>query len=517
MRSIFFSEFKDAINFLKKITVGKIVPHCDSSVDGYLWSSENLNLSTEQLEIISEQIGEKYIFVDRETNLSWYLKDATGFRFLPDPWIHGGHTDWRIPTLKELRTLSSTTPNKSGVYTKESLHGLIQGAYVSISRDGADNAWWDFDSNCQTHEEYTDGKIIWGREGRFAGFEPSITHNYAKTILVRGGRVCQEGWSVKLLNWLRAEDIVKFKFQPTIDYITEEITHISIKSKALSEIENLQGLESIEINETGCMPQISWNLPKLKKLIIRQLNAKTIPERIFQLGGLELLLISNDCIKEIPHSIGNLENLKTLTLLGQGAVSIPESIGNLGKLARLEFRRHVNLIPNRIGDLVSLNNFYAAGEFTTIPESIGLLKSLRRFECTAPLDSFPASAFQLSNLKELFLFGAPMKNDIQNIFKISSLEKLGLGYCPIENLPNDFSSMKNLIELSLSKTLVKKLPESMLEMEKLQVIDIKNSKISFIPDWLSEMKSLRKIIVSEELFDNLPKNLKDGPINISKW
>lgn len=515
MRPIFFYEFKDALNFLKKIAAGKVVPHCDSSVDGYLWSPENSIFSPEQLEIISEQNGDKYIFVDQETNLSWYLKDATGYSFLPNPWRYGGHTDWRRPTLKELRTLSSTTRNKSGTYTKDSLNGLIQGAYISISQNGADTMWWDFDNNCQTHEEYTDGRIIWGNEGDFAGFEPSKIHNHAKIILVRGGSVCQKGWPIKVLEWLRAEDIVRFKFQPTVDYLIEEVTHLSIKSNPPPEIDNLRGLERVEVLETGGMPNISWSLPKLRELVIRRLNDQTIPERIFQLSSLELLLINNDCIKEIPESIGNLENLRTLILLGKGVITVPESIGNLGKLVRLEFRRKVNCIPSGIGNLASLKDLYVSGEFSTIPESLGLLKNLRRLECAAPLESLPASTSELASLKELFLFGAPMHKNIQNVFKISSLERLGLGYCPIEKLPDDFSSMKNLIELSLSNTLIEMLPESMLEMEKLQVLDVRNSKINSLPDWLIKMKSLRKIIVSDSL-DNVPTHLKDSSIYIAQ-
>lgn len=516
MRTIFFDEFKDALNFLKKIAAGKVVPHYDSNMDGYMWTSDNSKFSPKQLEIISEQMGDKYIFVDQETNLSWYLKDVTAYSFLSNPWRYGGHLDWRIPTLKELKTLSSTNTNKSGTYTKDSLNGRIQGAYQSISWNGADTVWWDFDRNCQTHEEYTDGKIMWGSEGSFAGFEPSKIHNHAKNILVRGGSLCQEGWSVKVLDWLRAEDIIRFRFQPTIDYLVEEVTHLSIKSNPPPEIDNLIGLESVEVLETGGMPDISWSLPKLKSLVIQRPNDLAIPERIFQLVSLEELFINNDYIKEIPESIGNLVNLRRLSLSGKGVVTVPESIGNLGKLDRLEFRRNVNCIPSGIGNLASLKNFYVSGGFSTIPESLGLLKNLRRFECTAPLESFPASAYELTNLKELYLCGAPMHKDIQNVFKISSLERLGLGWCPIEELPDDFSSMKNLIELSLSRTLIEKLPETMLEMEKLQVLDISNSKINSLPDWLIRMKSLRRIRVSA-FSDNIPRQLKDSSIDISTF
>lgn len=514
-QSIYFCNFHDGIRFLKKVRCGKIVPHHDSSVGGYLWKPDNQDLSEEQLEIISEQAGEKYFYYDADTNLTWYLKDTSSRNYFSERFELGGHRDWRPPTLKELKTLSSINPNKSGIYAKESLNGLIQGLYSSITKEGSDTVWWDFDHNRKAHEEYTDGKIIWGSEGQFSGFDPSMARNHAKSILVRGGNLPKGGWAIKLLDWLRSDGAISSKFEPTIDYLVEEVKYLPLNSTPPPEIDYLRGLEHLDIPEAVVMPELSWTFPNLRSLRICLTDGHLLPQGIFNLVDLKSLCLVIGNAFKIPEPIGNLLNLDQLLLHVKGELGVPDSIGNLIKLRRLELSGNVTYIPDSIGSLSHLEFLSISGSFRIIPDSIGSLKNIRRIECSAPLETFPASTTELRNIKELVLYKAPLSGNIQDVFRISSLERLSLGGCPIEKLPSDFSSLRNLRELILSDTNIEELPESMIAMENLQTLKLKGSKIRSLPEWLTNMKSLRQI-AAPQLFASAPKSLKDSHIWIDR-
>jgi Leucine-rich repeat (LRR) protein len=514
-QSIYFYHFHDGLRFLKKARCGKIVPHLDSSVGGYLWKPDNQDLSAEQLEIISEQAGEKYFYHDADTNLTWYLKDTSSRSYFSEPFELGGHRDWRPPTLKELKTLSLIEPNKSGIYAKESLNGLIQGLYSSITKEGSDTVWWDFDHNRKAHEEYTDGKIIWGSEGQFSGFESSVAHNHAKRILVRGGNLPKDGWAIKLIDWLRSDGAISSEFEPTIDYLVEEVKYLPLKSTPPPEIDYLRGLERLDIPEAVVMPELSWIFPNLQSLRICLTDGHFLPKGIFNLVGLKSLCLVIGNTFKIPEPIGNLLNLDQLLLYAKGELVVPDSIGNLAYLRTLKLSGRAAYIPDAIGSLSRLECLSISGSFSKIPDSIGRLKNIRRIECSAPLETFPASAAELMNMKELVLYKAPLSRNIQNVFRISSLERLKLGGCPIEKLPSDFSSLRNLRELVLSDTNIEELPESMIAMENLHTLKLKGSKIKSLPEWLTNMKSLRNI-AAPQLFASAPKSLKDSHIWIDR-
>ena len=158
-RHLLFATFSDANNFLKKIRIGKI--QRKTNTDLYVWDSEYASLTEEHKSMIEEVDGSKFPWTDSDTGLIWLFQNHIMYSDIErlNATSCGGHDDWRVPNLRELKTLSSSVKNSFGCYAKEGLENRISGNYESCTRHlhWQDRAWWNFDEGKSTTEEYSGG------------------------------------------------------------------------------------------------------------------------------------------------------------------------------------------------------------------------------------------------------------------------------------------------------------------------------------------------------------------------
>ena len=548
MPIILLSHFAYALLFLKEVKAGKIQRQQDA--DGYFWDSEQTPLSQKQLDLVADNNGNLYVWLDAQTNMSWFIKERLQeSSYMPaksyvNDRQYGGFSDWRTPTLRELKTLRSSEPDEFGVYVKDALKGRIKGNYRSCSDyENNDWAWWNFSSNSVNAEDYRDGKVIWDSEGEYAGMESGRALNSARTILVRGVDILhREDWAWKLIEWSEREKLFNFPVTQTeIEEITE-LRCISVRSlppeiSCLKKLRKLTcsnypdiqdglfantGLTELNITQSydrghkiDALPTSLSNLQDLVRLDAKQIGLKSvhpaigdllhleyldlkwnqiesIPESIGNLCALKHLNLAGNEIEIIPESIGNLCELKHLVLAGNPLETIPESIGRLSSLKHLDVgEKKLRIIHKSIGNLSNLEQLYLKGCFDELPESVGSLRSLVNLNCSAPLTNLPESFLGLEKLETVNITGVYSEFVLQLLFKMHWLKGLTLHECLFQSIPDEISNLKSLERLDLSGTKIAELPRSIMELENLQTLVVSNTMLASLPEWLADMKSIK--------------------------
>lgn len=509
MTALYFIEFSKALSFLKAIKTGKIVANVDGS--GYVWESDGAQLSREQLELCSEANGSNHIWYDNRSTLTWLLKDC-GFHASEANFEKlGGFSDWRTPTLWELKTLSADTPNEFGAYVIDALKGRVSGNFHSSTtyHHWTENAWWSFDENCATTEDYRDSEVKWGSEGDYAGFEGGGSRNSATRILVRGVNALPlQEWAVKLIDW--AEEQKEFNFpvvQSSIDSIESlYLSHADslppelallpslkklkckLPSSNASVLFSLKNLTELELDGSRCessleaLPQELQGLQNLVRLKVTHVGLRSIDSALGSLSRLEFLDLTGNKISSIPSSIESCVLLQNIRLHGNPLADLPSSIGGLKDLRSLNIM-HSSLmcVPESIGNLSKLEQLNIGGGFTELPESLSALVSLNSFWCNAPLEAFPSFLPRLKNLRSLRI-----ESTCTN-FDFGLLNQLTM-----------------LTELDLSNTKLEELPPSLILLERLETLVLSGTSLASLPDWILEMKSLKTIKSFERLSYSRP-------------
>ena len=521
MSVILFSHFAHALDFLKKVKIGKIQPQ--QGVNGFVWDSEQATLAHEQLELIADASGQRYVWSDAQSGLTWLIKDGLSHAANANDNRYGGFSDWRLPSLRELKTLSSCEPDEFGVYVTGALKGRLKGNYRSCSayRHWSDTAWWDFSNNSATTEDYRDGKVNWGSEGEYAGVESGRSLNSAKLILVRGSDTLhREDWVLKLIEWSECEQLFDF---PVIQHDIEEITELSfVLAKSLpadiSRLKNLtritcsvnpdildnlfknSRLTDLKLSATHggsklvMLPESINKLCNLVHLSAIQIGLKSVHPAIGDLEHLEHLDLRWNQIESIPESIGNLRVIEHLNLAGNLIETIPESLCSLSSLKILNLGgKSMRIIPESLGNLVNLEQLHLEGCYSEFPNSLGALRSLVHLRCLAPLTQLPESFINLRKLLTVCLVGAYIDFEQWPWFEMHWLKGLALSECHIQSIPGEISSMKGLENLDLSGTKITELPQSLLALENLQTLDVSGTLLTSLPEWLADMKSIRVV------------------------
>ena len=530
-RHLLFNKFSDANNFLKKIRIGKI--QRKPNTEFFIWSSENANLTEEQKSVIDETDGSQFVWPDPSTGLTWLFKEPAGFMGV-EQWNstnYGGHNDWRTPTLRELETLSSNTKNRFGSYVKEGLENRISGNYESCTPHlhWQDRAWWNVDERYVTTEQYSEGKIIWGPEGNYAGFEKDRKHNDARRILVRGFDTQPlSDWAINLRDW--AESNKCFNFPATQKEIEELESLAPLHASSLPiEALQLKKLKRLYCHYYKDMEEVIFSISCLEELTLtrpynKEQASEEIPASIRELRHLLSLKATQLGLLNVDNEIGSLKKLQTLDLSYNKIKAIPTSIGELGNLRLLNFgANHIATIPNSIGQLNKLEELFIGGYFDSLPESIGNLTRLRKiiirssnlselpqnFDnllnlqtliCGAPLRKFPSQLGLLKNLQAITIENSTFESIPKEFSSMPSLRLLEITNTPIKSISDEISNMTNLERLVLTDTQISELPRSLLRLDKLRYLNVSSTQLSSLPEWLNEMQSLSTIVANNIKF-----------------
>jgi Leucine-rich repeat (LRR) protein len=459
MPEVRFGDFENALWFLKQIKIGKV--QRDLSKEGYIWEVEDKELSPEQLSFYEAYIGTRSTWADSDTGLTWLLSGcySTSYVSSINKQYYAGQNDWRIPTLRELKTLRAVTADKHGMFVKRELEGLISGTYVSSTEYNKaahlwEPAWWCFKRNCADKEEVSEGKIIWGSEGGFAGLEKDRAFNFANVILVRGNAniVLSERASA-LVNWAESDQFHDF---PAAQ-------------------EGIDNLYSIDI------PYWVKNVPKEFILIksLRNISFQSgvgLENIIFRMKNLENIHIRqsySDATMEIPDIIGELRNLVSLKAERAGIKNVPESIGQLKRLIELDLK--FNKIKH-------------------IPDSIGGMYSLKKLDLSFNnISKLPSSIGDLLNLEQLSLNRNSLEELPDSIVNLQNLQKFSFNGAKIRCLPVGFGQLKNLQTLHCADTCLNELPEEFISLTHLVELNISNCNFEQFPAILSKMSWINQI------------------------
>ncbi len=497
---IFFDTYRNAFLFLKKVGVGKIKRCADS--DDFFWGldSEALDsgqLTKEQLENIAVATGTKFLWEDSETGLSWLIRDCSHYEIESlNRSGYGGYSDWRVPTLRELKSLAFTTQNTFGLFAKESVGGRLNGNYVSCTKYLQEAVWWNFSAGKSVKEEHSDGKIKWDSQGDFAGFEDSVQHNYATLMLVRGTIVeNMADWASKLRDWAEEDGVLDF---PSTQENIERLEDLTLFfSKTIPEqVSKLKNLKRLTCYALSGFEKVIFSIPSLEELKLLRPHGKQpafdeIPPTISNLTKLLSLDAGGIHLNKVHESIGRLRKLKHLDL--SVADTVPDSITSLHELRTLRLSG-IRSLPHSIGDLKSLEKLSIFGRFERIPNSIDKLAKLQELTIrSAQLSEFPEDFLKLGDLHTLKIYEAAIDIFPSALLKMPHIKTLELSDTCINELPEGIANMESLERLNLSGTKISELPQSLLYLDNLRFLYLSNTKLQSLPEWLKDMKSLSKI------------------------
>ena len=96
--------------------------------------------------------------------------------------------------------------------------------------------------------------------------------------------------------------------------VQSDVTSMSLLPEEIGQLHLLSELNILNFSYSD-FPLWITNLPRLKKLMIRGNDVKTIPDEIRRLSNLRKLRIENCALTELNRSVSKLHNLRELSLV----------------------------------------------------------------------------------------------------------------------------------------------------------------------------------------------------------
>ncbi|KAL5778688.1 hypothetical protein ACOSQ2_009425 [Xanthoceras sorbifolium] len=321
-----------------------------------------------------------------------------------------------------------------------------------------------------------------------------------------------------------------------LDYLPHELRYLRWDSYPLEALpSSFNPVNLVELNLSYSNIEQLWEgrkcVPKLKKLdlsycqhLIRIPDLSDIPSvESIQLACCTSLL-------EIHSSNQSRKNLHSLQLMGcenlrsfpsnihiesshfhlSGFISLTKLPQILGNIVYLELvGSGVEEVPSTIQSLSKLECLYMARckRLKSISTSICKLKSLHLLDLSkcCKLESFP-EILGTMDLKHLKLSGTAIKELPASIKNLNRLEELYLCDCEnLEKLPSSISNLRYIISLDLNGcSKLEKLPP----LPSLEKLGLCNCNLREVPEVIFCLSSLRKLELSGNVFQSLPKSIK---------
>lgn len=502
-----FNNFSAALEFLKEIKVG--VVSRSSLGDGFQWSLDDAQLDDRQRLLLQTQQGDDAVWKDEETGMMWIFQTdrlPMGFAYTEDKNF-AGHNDWRIPSVGDLKTLRGVFANKDGAYVKPAVPTRLIGAYScsnAVRKDCHDDGMtWNFSTNSFEEVKYSEGKIQWGAEGQYSGFDKDRTSGEGASIYVRGVR------SDRMSEWCESQ----IRWAEENDYHNFPVTTDTISALQILRFENdnfppylsrLQSLSKVEVDRCTTLPPELFLLKNLEELtwhVTFHCDTKpcVMPTGIGDLSSLTSLILEGVDLDMLPQSIGKLVNLKRLHLIRTNISALPDSIGGLINLEELTIAHNaLQSLPATIENLANLVSLTVSDRcLTNMPDCFGSLTKLENLVLDwTPILTLPAKIIGLGKLKKLSIKRCSLAALPYQLPEIKSLQMLDISFNRINALPQDIGALRKLETLSIAATLVDELPETLQQLNNLKHLNVSGTPLKIFPDWIGAMANLTNIIAA---------------------
>lgn len=508
-----FSDFASAATFCRWIGCGVVHPRPGRA--GYVWDSENTPLDFLQKSRYDAYMGVDSVWHDDESGLTWqyssaYVAFVSKSKYYGDTvpaLLFHGYSDWRSPTLTELKTLRSNVQDKNGLWRTPALAGKAAPVLRSATNgyfDRNEREDWDFARDCACEDAHIDSKIAWGSEGQFAGFEgESSRYTGATSIFVRGT------YSAQRPEWLRAQ--VQWAEEHRVDNfpVTEKTIGRLAELRVGGDnfppyLDHLAGLRSLHADNSASLEPSVFALPALESLtwtiaphVPAAKQTAFLPPGVGDLKHLQKLLIRGP-IELVPDSICDLSKLEELDL-AWAVSALPADIGRLSKLHTLRVAsRRMNSLPPSIGQLSALAQLCVhAEDLRRLPEELCLLQSLIRLDMSGcSIQQLPVHLDELRSLKVLSLENNQLSEVPEVVWELPQIEQLDLSFNPLTTLPSKLVALRSLKWLNLCGAPIAEVPVAVRELPNLESLSLSGTQIQELPQWLSEMKSLRHLSIA---------------------
>jgi internalin A len=194
------------------------------------------------------------------------------------------------------------------------------------------------------------------------------------------------------------------------------------------------------------IPDLVFDLKRLKKIVLHNLGLKNIPKELFEMKSLSSLFIGENNLSTLPEELASLEDLVEVILYENNFKVFPSILGQMESLKVIRLSRNqISEINCNLEKLIKLRTIDLADNiFTVFPEELRDLKNIENIVFSNIFNSSKDKTRPFNQIKEIPTW----------ILELSKLDSLGLDYNPITDIPVEIvregvAAIKNFISSKL--------------------------------------------------------------------